>query len=222
MIHEFAQGLGKENFYLIGEITGGRSYAYTKLEVTGLDAALGVDDIPDKLEFLVKGWRDPQEYFDLFRNSLLVRKGSHVWFRNKVVTVLDDHDQVRKGGSKARFCADRPPASLAVAALALNATTLGIPCIYYGSEQMFDGEGSGDSADRYIREACSEALSAPSVRGSGTSSGTTGSSTGNSPRCWRCADAASRFGAGGSICARFRATAMVTVCRTGSAERSAP
>jgi len=28
-------------------------------------------------------------------------------------------------------------------------TTLGIPCIYYGSEQCFDGQG-GD--DRYIRE----------------------------------------------------------------------
>jgi hypothetical protein len=34
--------------------------------------------------------------------------------------------------------------------LALNATTLGIPCIYYGSEQGFDGQGG---EDRYIREA---------------------------------------------------------------------
>jgi len=37
--------------------------------------------------------------------------------------------------------------------MGLNATTLGIPCIYYGTEQQFDGEGSGDSADRYIRES---------------------------------------------------------------------
>ena len=152
VVHEFAQAIGKERFYLIGEITGGRAYAYTKLEETGLDAALGVDDIPDKLEYLVKGHRDPGAYFDLFRNSLLVHKSSHVWFRDKVVTVLDDHDQVRKGGDKARFCADAPPPSLAVAALGLNVTTLGIPCIYYGSEQMFDGRGSGDHGDRYIRE----------------------------------------------------------------------
>jgi glycosidase len=34
--------------------------------------------------------------------------------------------------------------------LALNTTTLGIPCIYYGSEQGFDGQGG---SDRYIREA---------------------------------------------------------------------
>lgn len=152
-IHEFAQSIGKENFYLIGEITGGRERAFETLEVTGLDAALGIDDIPDKLEFLVKGYRDPQDYFSLFRNSTLVRKDSHVWFRDKVVTVYDDHDQVRKGKDKARFCADIDGKALALAVLALNTTTLGIPCIYYGSEQQLDGQGGGDHADQYIREA---------------------------------------------------------------------
>jgi glycosidase len=149
-IHEFAASLGKERFFLVGEITGGRDRAYTTLEQTGLDAALGIDDIPDKLEWMVKGWRNPSDYFDLFRNSLLVRKDSHVWFRDKVVTLYDDHDQVRKGSSKARFCADDDGKRLALPVLALNAMTLGIPCIYYGSEQRFDG--AGDS-DRYIREA---------------------------------------------------------------------
>lgn len=149
-IHEFAASIGKENFYLIGEITGGRAFAYDTLERTGLDAALGIDEIPDKLEGLVKGWRDPSEYFELFRNSLFVNKASHVWFRDKVVTVIDDHDQIRKGKAKARFCADDDGAQLAFSALALNATTLGIPCIYYGSEQALDGRGG---EDRYIREA---------------------------------------------------------------------
>jgi glycosidase len=149
-IHEFAVSIGKENFFLVGEITGGRDRAYATLEETGLDAALGVDDIPDKLEWLVKGYRRPAEYFDLFRNSLLVRKESHVWFRDKVVTLYDDHDQVRKGDGKARFCADALGKRLALGALALNATTLGIPCIYYGSEQAFDGQGGNDRA---IREA---------------------------------------------------------------------
>jgi glycosidase len=149
VIHEFAQAIGKENFYLIGEITGGRGRAYDTLEVTGLDAALGIDDIPDKLEYLVKGYRNPTDYFDLFRNSLLVNKDSHVWFRNKVVTMFDDHDQVRKGENKARFAADDAQAALTLSALALNATTLGIPCIYYGSEQLFNGHGN---SDRYLRE----------------------------------------------------------------------
>ena len=35
----------------------------------------------------------------------------------------------------------------------MNATTLGIPCFYYGTEQHLDGSGGGTNADRYIREA---------------------------------------------------------------------
>lgn len=150
VIHEFTQSLGKERFYLIGEITGGRRRAFETLEETGLDAALGVDDIPDKLEYLVKGYRNPSDYFGLFRNSLLVHKESHIWFRNKVVTMFDDHDQVRKGEHKARFCADPAAWRVLLNVLALNATTLGIPCIYYGSEQYFAGAGNND---RYLREA---------------------------------------------------------------------
>lgn len=150
VIHEFAQSLGKENLYLIGEITGGRERAFDTLEVTGLNAALGISDEPGKLESLVKGFANPEEYFDLFRNSVLVRKDSHVWFRNKVVTILDDHDQVRKGENKARFCADNEGDKLVLSVVALQATTLGIPCIYYGTEQSFDGQGGND---RFIREA---------------------------------------------------------------------
>jgi glycosidase len=150
VIHEFTQAIGKENFYLIGEITGGRRRAFETLEQTGLNAALGLDDVQDKLEYLVKGYREPSAYFDLFRNSLLVQKDSHVWFRNKVVTMVDDHDQVRKGQDKARFCAREDGDALVLAALALNATTMGIPCIYYGSEQGLDGQGGND---RFIREA---------------------------------------------------------------------
>ena len=150
VIKEFTMAIGKENFYLIGEITGGRGRAFSTLELTGLDAALGIDDIPDKLEYLVKGFRNPFEYFSLFRNSELVQKDSHIWFRNKVVTLFDDHDQVRKGGHKARFCADASGPDLLVAVVGLNLTSLGIPCLYYGTEQGFDGEGDND---RYIRES---------------------------------------------------------------------
>lgn len=150
VIHEFTQAIGKENFYLIGEITGGRQRAFETLELTGLSAALGIDDVQEKLESLVKGVRNPQEYFSLFRNSELVQKDSHVWFRDKVVTMFDDHDQVRKGDHKARFCAGDNGPRVILNALALNATSMGIPCIYYGSEQAFDGAGG---SDRYIREA---------------------------------------------------------------------
>jgi glycosidase len=149
-IHEFAQSLGKESFLLVGEVTGGRVRAFNTLETTGLDAVLGIDDVQDKLEYLIKGYRNPVEYFDLFRNSLQVQKDSHVWFRDKVVTMIDDHDQIRKGDDKARFSANDQGDTLMVSALALNLCTLGIPCIYYGSEQGFDGAGGND---RFIREA---------------------------------------------------------------------
>ncbi len=154
-IHEFAQCIGKENFYLIAEITGGRINAFKTLEKVGMNAALGINDIPDKLEYLVKGYRDPERYFELFRNSHDLDKESHTWFKNKVVTTFDDHDQVRKGGNKARFCHDEGPGQkdnykMIINALALNAGTMGIPCIYYGSEQCFNGHGDND---RYLREA---------------------------------------------------------------------
>jgi glycosidase len=134
-IKEFATMIGKDSFFLVGEITGGREFAFKLMQTTGLDAALGIGDVQDKLEYAVKGWADPQEYFALFRNSELVGQGSHTWFGQHVVTSYDDHDQVRKGDHKSRFAAAPEGPPLAAAALALNATTLGIPCVYYGSEQ---------------------------------------------------------------------------------------
>ena len=113
---------------------------------------MGIADIQTKMEFAVKGMVKPREYFDLFRNSILVGKESHTWFRNKVVTMFDDHDKVSEGENKTRFCADFNGEQLILNALALNVTTLGIPCVYYGSEQLFDGQGSGNGSDRYIRE----------------------------------------------------------------------
>ena len=143
VIQEYAQSLGKENFYLIGEITGGRKFAFEIMETTGLSAALGIDDIPDRLEYLAKGYRNPKAYFDLFRNSAQEQKGSHVWYGKHIVTLFDDHDQVRKGNDKGRFCSYGGYAYLP-AVLALNLTTIGIPCLFYGSEQAFDGAGASD------------------------------------------------------------------------------
>ncbi len=126
-IKEFAQSIGKDSFFLVGEITGSRPFAFELMQITGLDAALGLADVQGRLEYAVKGWQDPSDYFDLFRNSELVGQGSHTWFGPHVVTSYDDHDQVRKGNDKARFAAEADGATLAAAALALNATTLGIP-----------------------------------------------------------------------------------------------
>lgn len=146
-LHEYASTLGKHNFFLVGEVTGGR--AYDVVQVTGLDAALGIGNVQDCLWSMCKGNSNPENYFELFRNAAFLKKGSDAWLRNKLVTMIDDHDQVWRS-PKARFCSDSLGQSLALAAIGLNLTTLGIPCIYYGTEQLFDGNGGND---RYIREA---------------------------------------------------------------------
>ncbi len=163
-IHEFAQSIGKENFAVIGEITGGRALAFETLETTGLDAALGINDVPDKLEFLAKGRRSPgnpetpgqEGYFDIFRNSLQDSKNSHQWYANHIVTMFDDHDQVGVR-HKFRFCGQGEESyTLLPAALGLNLTTMGIACLYYGTEQAFDGadhrEGDDSYSDVFLRE----------------------------------------------------------------------
>ncbi len=146
-IREFAESLGKENFYLLGEVAGSRRFAVEVMESTGLDGALGIASF-GLLEDVAKGRSEPDDYFALFRNSRGVQKGTHSWFRSTVVTGFADHDHI--GRPKRRFCADTDAWKALAGAIALDALSLGIPCLYYGTEQGFDGEG-GD--DRALREA---------------------------------------------------------------------
>src|SRR4029077_12282113 len=140
VMREFAQSIGKERFLLVGEVSGSREHAWEVVEKTGLDAALGIEDVPGKLERMVTGHTDPADYFSLFRNWVLDEPG-HRWYRNQVVTLVDDHDQVRKGSAKARLCGDGRFRDLAFNVIVVQLTTMGIPCIYYGSEQGFDSGG---------------------------------------------------------------------------------
>lgn len=152
VIREFAQSIGKERFLLVGEVGGSREHAWEVVEKTGLDAALGIEDVPGKLERLVTGYTDPAEYFSLFRNWILEKPAGHRWYRNQVVTLVDDHDQVRKGGAKWRFCGDGRVRDLAFNVMAVQLTTMGVPCIYYGSEQGFDSGGRPNGSDLVLRE----------------------------------------------------------------------
>jgi glycosidase len=152
VIREFTQSIGKERFLLVGEVSGGREYAWEVVEQTGLDAALGIDDVPGKLERMVTGHGDPADYFALFRNWVLDGQAGHRWYRDQVVTLVDDHDQVRKGGGKCRFCGDGRFRDLAFNVVATQLTTMGIPCIYYGTEQGFDSGGRPNGSDHVLRE----------------------------------------------------------------------
>ena len=78
------------------------------VERTGLDAALGIEDVPGKLERMVTGYGDPADYFSIFRNWMLDDPAGHRWYRDQVVTLVDDHDQVRKGAAKCAVLRRRP------------------------------------------------------------------------------------------------------------------
>ena len=152
VIREFTQSIGKERFLLVGEISGGREHAWEVVEKTGLDAALGIEDVPGKLEGMVTGYAEPADYFSVFRNWILDSPTGHRWYRNQVVTLVDEHDQVRKGSNKYRFCGDSRFRDLAFNVMAVQLTTMGIPCIYYGSEQGFDSGGRPNGSDLVLRE----------------------------------------------------------------------
>ena len=115
-----------------------------------MDAALGINDIPHRLEGVAKGYIEPEKYFNIFTNSDLPEDEDYKWFKDNVVTMFDDNDMVSLADDyKYRFSADEETSPLLLNCILLNMTTLGIPCLYYGTEQGFDG--SGDS-DQYIRE----------------------------------------------------------------------
>ncbi|MBC8136791.1 MAG: alpha-amylase [Fibrella sp.] len=160
-IKAFTQTIGKPNFFLIGEIAGGRAHAHWMLGQTGLDAALGIDEIPERMRGVVRGEASPCEFFGMFINSKKEQDATENpnWWRNRVVTFFDDHDQVGRS-VKGRFASvwgegDKENAAAGVIrALGFNVTTLGIPCVYYGTEQGFDGHAQDPGAgDRYLRES---------------------------------------------------------------------
>jgi glycosidase len=149
-IKEFTQTLGKKDFYILGEITGGMEFAKSICENTGLDAALGINKIPEILENVAKGYSSAENYFSIFTNSQILSEGENQWYHKRVITMFDDHDMVYKPQHKERFTADKKTAPLLKNAVFLNFFTAGVPCIYYGTEQGFDGSGDHD---KYVRES---------------------------------------------------------------------
>jgi glycosidase len=147
------------------KVTGGRAFAVDIVDTTGIDAALGIDDIQGKLEFLAKGKASPGDprsdeqkgYFDLFINSLLDDKATHQWYSKHIVVIFDDHDQISMQ-HKFRFCGDSFDSyKFLPIALGLNLTSAGIPCIYYGTEQAFNGgddrtDKDTSYSDTFLRE----------------------------------------------------------------------
>ncbi|WP_062358141.1 alpha-amylase family glycosyl hydrolase [Herbidospora yilanensis] len=146
-IREYAESVGKENFLLLGEVTGGAGMARDHL-----DAVLDVGEPAALVAGLVKGFADPQAFFARYQGHDIL--GGHRETGRYRVTMFDDHDMV--GRERRRFSAGNtgPHADAQVAhAVGVQLTTLGIPCVYYGTEQAFDGAAPAGGDGRYIRES---------------------------------------------------------------------
>jgi glycosidase len=161
-IKEFAANLGKADFFLVGEVAGDDRSAERYREVLGtnLDATLDIGESRRLLHAVAKGLAPPAAYFSFVRtwNDDL---GSHRNAGRHHVSVLDDHDHV--SGEKVRFSSDAASDHQVVAGVALQLLSLGIPCVYYGSEQAFSGPEKAErdqylpdyatGHDKYLREA---------------------------------------------------------------------
>jgi glycosidase len=161
-IREYAESIGKHNFWLLGEVTGGADMARNYLDIFGrnIEAVLDIGAPAAALVALAKGLGDPHAFFGLFHGHDSL--GSHRETGRYHVSILDDHDMVGRG--KQRFAAHNTLAerdAQVAHAVGIQLTTLGVPCIYYGTEQAFDGTDARHDAllephgfeDRYIRES---------------------------------------------------------------------
>ena len=159
-IKEFAANLGKSDFFLVGEVAGGDFSADRYLDVLdrNLNAALDIGEMRLSLRGVAKGLQPPDAYFGGFDPGSAVM-GSHRNVGQRHVSILDDHDHVF--GEKIRFSSEASSDHQVVAGVALQLFTLGIPCIYYGTEQAFAGPEPSErrflpqwkGSDRYLREA---------------------------------------------------------------------
>jgi glycosidase len=158
-IKEFAINLGKRDFFLVGEVPDD-DFASRYLNAVGrnLNATLDISGGRLALRDLSRGLSDPSRYFSGFDVGS-APLGSHRNLGDKLMSVLGDHDHVY--GEKLRFAARAVNDHQTAAATAVQLLTLGIPCLYYGTEQGFAGPEEAERSwlpgwgghDRYLREA---------------------------------------------------------------------
>ena len=107
---------------------------------------------------MVKGITPARDFFNQFKGHDIL--GTHRETGRYHITILDDHDMV--GRDKDRFAAHSTLPNIyeqTAHAVGVQLTTLGIPCLYYGTEQAFDGTKNNldprvddGFEDRFIRE----------------------------------------------------------------------
>ena len=151
-IKEYCQRIGKHNFQIFGEVYGNdeqiRNYLYRRVSATGREDCLfsleATLDFPlnETLEMVFKNGGDPTRLRE--RYSLLEEYyQDYCTLSSHLVTFLDNHDR------NERFMHGLASTNQALAALGYLMASPGVPCLYYGTEQGFDGHGD---KDQYVRE----------------------------------------------------------------------
>jgi glycosidase len=159
-IREFAQQIGKQNFFTFGEVFDpqaeediarfiGRNTRDAN-ELVGVDAAVDVP-VYEVLRKVTKGFSPPSDLVDVFHlrkekeRDVLSSHGDATRF---FVTFLDNHD-VQERFRYVDPKTDHRFDDQVTLALACLYALPGIPCLYYGTEQGLHGHGS----DPAVREA---------------------------------------------------------------------
>ncbi len=156
-IREYTERLGKHGFFLFGELIADDDAIdryigpNTPTQIDDQTVYFGLTSVLDfplywVLPGTIKGLILPDAInnrYNALRNDTLVlgELGQYL------VTFLDNHDQVGQD-YKRRFATDAYDAQV-IAGMGYQLCALGAPCIYYGTEQGFAGQGPGDI---FIRE----------------------------------------------------------------------
>ncbi len=155
-IKEFTESIGKQNFLIFGEIVDGDAViakyvgnqTVNNEQIQALDASL---DFPlyFVLDEVIKRRLSPaalRKRYEVMRDTYQHSDGSDL-----LVTFIDNHDQMSRPYH--RFLFDAEDTRQAILGVGYLLTTLGIPSIYYGTEQGFNGGGeAGAHQDNFIRE----------------------------------------------------------------------
>lgn len=155
-VREYAYRLGKKNFFLFGELVGPDALSTDYMELRRPTSAVdvnvfyGLDSMLDfplfhVLEPVLKGQMTPTRLIE--RYAVLQEQALHRQNLGQyLVTFLDNHDQVGHT-LKQRFGHDAAEEQI-IAGVGYLLCALGIPCLYYGTEQGFEGSGKEDHAVR--------------------------------------------------------------------------
>jgi glycosidase len=165
-IREYAYSLGKRGFFLFGEVAtpsddlynryigqntskqdGNNTVFFGLNSVLDFRLAEGVFGDPHNqaLRNVLKGFGGPETLFNRLdaQRDRALNRGE---IGRYLVTFVDNHDSFWQPSG--RIAAGAPDAQV-IAAVGYLLCALGTPCIYYGTEQGFEGQGG----DNQMREA---------------------------------------------------------------------